>query len=270
LFLVLSIEIIGLFELSVVQGFQIFAVPRLLHQLSETTTTSRTLRHPTRQQQQQQKKDKVQKSGSLTLLPFPSSFDCGCGGSRKKRSPAAVATQLSAFLPPSGEGGDGKKQELGELVKTTFTFLAVLAFFVSPLGGLFFALFNSLLTLVILLPVGAIVAFNVWQYLTTQIGPCPSCGAPVRVLKDESPSFCFNCGAIVQAKGNDNTIYLVNPNQGSILRDDSEAEQAAFGWWEDLTGVRTTGVYQQPPPSSSSKTTTIKTTIIDVDVEREE
>jgi hypothetical protein len=169
-------------------------------------------------------------------------------------------TLLTAFLPPGG-GGD-KKSQLGELATTILSFLAIAAFFISPLGGLFFALFNSLLALAILVPIGAIAAFNVWQYFNTVTGPCPSCGFPVKAMKDESPSFCFNCGAIVQAK--DDTIYLANPTNIEMM-DDEDGNVFAM-WMDELSGVRRTPVDEDQRPNIKST----KTTIIDVDVERDD
>lgn len=170
-------------------------------------------------------------------------------------------TSLAGFLPPSG--GGSKKSELGDLVTTAFVFFGLAAFFISPLGGVFFAIFNSLLALTILVPVGAIVAFNVYLYFNTTTGLCPNCNAPVKVMNDESPSFCFTCGAVVQAK--DGKIYLANPNNNLMENE----EGGVFTTWIDgLSGVRRTPVDGNERRKTSIKTT--KTTIIDVDVERDD
>jgi hypothetical protein len=163
---------------------------------------------------------------------------------------------LKAFLPPSGGGGgNNKSSELTELTMAAITLLAVVAFLLSPLGAIVFAVFNSLVALAILLPLGGLVAFNVWQYFNTKTGACPNCQGPVKVLKDESPSICFTCGSIVQLK--DDNIYLVNTNNlENVASNDSifDSLRGPFG-----------------PPTT--KTTTViqrKTTIIDVDAKRED
>lgn len=185
-------------------------------------------------------------------------------------------TSLSAFLPPSG--GGGKKSELGEIATTVLTFLGITAFFISPLGGLFFALFNSLLALAILVPIGGIVAFNVWQYFNTTTGTCPNCGSPVKAMNDESPSFCFTCGAIVQAK--DGQIFLANPNNingGDNMKDGFVQDGSVFTTWiDEWSGVRRTPNGEDDVVQGTASTPTIKssssrkTPIIDVDVERDD
>lgn len=183
---------------------------------------------------------------------------------RRRRHP----TSLSAFLPPSG--GGGSKSGLGELASTVLTFVGVAAFFLSPLGGLFFALFNSLFALAILLPIGGIVAFNVWQYFNTTTGPCPNCAAPVKAFKDESPSVCFNCGSIVQSK--DGQIYIANVNNNNGMMD--EPENVFATWMDGLSGVRRTNAAfdddARRPDAPTKKSRSTTTTIIDVDVTRDD
>jgi len=161
-------------------------------------------------------------------------------------------TQLRAFLPPGG--GNNRSGGLGQVATAALTFLAVVAFFLSPLGALFFAVFNSLVALSILIPVGAFVAFQIWQYFYTVKGPCPNCAAPCQVTKDGAPSICFNCGAIVQARGDD--IYLANPNNnGDMFVEDDDV---VTSWFDELSGRGRT-----PPGTTTVRKTT--TTIIDVD-----
>jgi len=178
---------------------------------------------------------------------------------REQQPPSQISskTRLAMFLPPSGGGGGGgKKQELGELATAVLTFLGVALFFASPLGGIFFALFNSLLAISILLPIGGFVAFNIWQFVNTTTGPCPNCGVPVRAMKDGSPSFCFNCGSILQSK--DGKLYLANPNV--------EFEESPFVWLDELGGVRRTPVDEKEKENRIRR----EQTIIDVDVEKED
>lgn len=101
-------------------------------------------------------------------------------------------------LPPGKNDSD-----LSDLAKLAGTLVLVVAFFVSPLGGIVLGIFNSFLLLTILLPIMGGIGITVWQYFNTMTGNCPSCGAPVRVLKAKDgiaePSICFSCGSILQA-----------------------------------------------------------------------
>jgi hypothetical protein len=170
------------------------------------------------------------------------------------RSTPTTASSLKAFLPPSG-GGNGKSSELTELATAAVTFLAVVGFLLSPLGGIVFAVFNSLVALAILLPLGGLVAFNVWQYFNTKTGACPNCQGPVKVLKNESPSICFTCGSVVQLK--DDNIYLVNTDKlGNAAGNGSI--------FDSLRGPF------RPPTTTTTTVIERKTTIIDVDAKRED
>jgi len=176
------------------------------------------------------------------------------------------ATQLNAFLPPGGGGGKDRS-ELGQVATAVLTFAGITLFFLSPLGALFFAVFNSLLALSILIPVGGFVAFQVWSYFNTVKGPCPNCAAPVQATKDGAPTLCFNCGAIVQAK--DDGIYLANPNQRDIFAED-QVEPRVTSWFDGLNN----GTGGQAPssrgPTTEVRKTKTTTTIIDVDVIRDD
>ena len=100
-----------------------------------------------------------------------------------KAASKTTSTQLSMYnLPPSGGGGNNG---LKEIAMSALTLLGIVAFFASPLGGVFFFAVNSVFVLLLLIPVVGIISFNVWQYLNTIEGPCPSCGAPTRVVKNE-------------------------------------------------------------------------------------
>ena len=121
------------------------------------------------------------------------------------------------FLPPGGDGNPNSS-ELKQVTSTILTFVAIILFFLSPLGSIFFALFNSLVAFLILAPLAAVAAFNIWEYVNTLSGTCPNCQAPVTVLKNEVPTICYNCGAIVQAK--EGQIYLASQNKNIYSTND--------------------------------------------------
>jgi hypothetical protein len=180
---------------------------------------------------------------------------------RNGRRIRSVAS-LSMFLPPGED--DSKSSELRELTTAILTFVGIIAFFVSPLGGIFFALFNSFVALVVLLPIGTIAAINVWQYFSTITGSCPNCGVEIKVLKDESPSICFNCGSIVQAKNGQ--IFLANANNGRM--NDRTTTNVFSTWMDQLSNTRTSQLLDDSdnnPRSVRRGNRSSKNTIIDVD-----
>lgn len=168
-------------------------------------------------------------------------------------SGSRLPSSLSMFLPP-GEGNNNKAAEFRELTSAIFTFVGITLFFISPLGGLFFALFNSFLAFIILLPIGAFTVLNVWQYFNTVTGSCPTCGVGVKVLKDESPTICLNCGSIIQAK--DGQIYLASTNNNE-MRDVSSPASIFSSWMNEFGSGRIVD-------SEARKQS--RSTVIDVDV----
>ena len=205
-------------------------------------------------------------------------------------STSTSSSALSMFLPPGGDGdNNSNNSELKELTSTILTFFGIVAFFVSPLGGIFFTLFNSFIAFLILAPIGLFMALNIWEYFNTITGVCPNCQAPIKVLKNETPTICYNCGSIVQAK--DGNVYLANPkNQNNMYGNGAEnlspMNRNMFSTiFEEITTVLTNndddpnddnGTQIQSPRSSSSPSTATsnknrnKNTIIDVDVINED
>jgi hypothetical protein len=88
------------------------------------------------------------------------------------------------------------------LLRTALT-LAVILCFASPMVP---AILKSILALVVLVPLLAMAAFQIWKTFYTIEAPCLECGTPVRVTKEPQqqprqmpwPTLCFNCGAVVQ------------------------------------------------------------------------
>ena len=164
-------------------------------------------------------------------------------------------------LPPSGGGKDDLKGIVGGLVVV----VATIAFFASPLGAFFFAVFNSIFLLTLLIPVFAYVGFNVWQYFNTITGPCPSCGAPVRVVKstgiDQNPSLCLNCGSVVQASFDNEDIEIASQLDG-VVNENASFFNSFFGG----ETIRTVVTETDRPADKKRR----ERTVIDVDAEDED
>jgi len=83
--------------------------------------------------------------------------------------------------------------------------------FFSPLGSIFFAVTNSLFLLAIGTPLLLFVAFQVWHTFFVIKAPCPSCGAPVAVMKgSEQTTGCFNCGATIRPTADSKGVEMCN------------------------------------------------------------
>lgn len=164
------------------------------------------------------------------------------------------------FNLPPGKKNDG----LQDILFGAASVAGLILFFASPLGGLFFAAVNSVLFLAVLTPVLLIFAFNVWQFLNTTQGNCPSCGAPVRVLKDGSPSICFSCGSIVQASADGKGIDFA-PNVDQFEQQDDSLFGSIFGSG-DTMGMSSSRKPLQKP-EEKEKQYRRERTVIDVDVE---
>jgi len=190
-------------------------------------------------------------------------------------------------LPPSGPPTPkGPFEEFQALLPTIGTAVAVALFFASPLGGIFFAITNSLFVLALFTPLVLFVGFKVWTALYTIEAPCPSCGAmPVRVLKDGEPSVCLNCGAFSRANESGDGLELCNnPNdingQGGLFdalfggggpqAQGGSGGMGDFGSDFDIMDVMGGGpAKQESSADDQAKKAKRQGTIIDVDVERD-
>lgn len=188
-------------------------------------------------------------------------------------------------LPPSPEP-KGPFDEIKSILPTIATGALVILFFASPLGGLFFALFNSLFVLALVTPVLLFAGFQIWTALYTIEAPCPSCGAvPVRALKTGEPTVCLNCGAYSRANEKGDGVELCNnPNdmmngQGGGLFDalfggggqpaqgDAGGYSSAPDFGEVFAG--NSGAKKDDGAEEQAQKAKRQGTIIDVDVERD-
>jgi hypothetical protein len=161
-------------------------------------------------------------------------------------------------LPP-----DNDRNGLGSFLPSIVSIVALGLFFFSPLGALFFAVTNTLFAFAILTPFILYAGFQVWQYFYTIEGPCPTCGAPVRVLKEgQDPSICFNCGSQVIANGKLDGVELYDDLNNIIDRQRSI--------WDAFFSNEDVGFSSYPSTSTDvkeiSKRVKREQTIIDVDV----
>lgn len=170
-------------------------------------------------------------------------------------------------LPPGGgSGGGGDNNGLGEILTSVVSLAALVAFFVSPLGGIFFAVVNSFFVLSLALPVVLWIGFQGWQYFNTLEGPCPNCGEGLRVLKqDNAPSICLNCGTVVQATADKSAVDFYYENGQVVTQEDYTASV----WDNIFTGPM--GATSAPPtPQERQSQFKREQTIIDVEIEKKE
>lgn len=192
-----------------------------------------------------------QASNGRNLLKHPQKLPSAFA--RPAPSPRTHSVARFGFQLPPGKKNDNG---LSEILMGALSIVGLIAFFASPLGGLFFAAINSVLALLFITPLVFIVGFNAWQYFNTVEGNCPSCSAPMRVLKDGSPSICFNCGSVVQ--NNDGKLDFA-PNV-----DQFEQEESIFSFFDQA--LSTTSPKKESGESRKDQYRR-ETTVIDVDVE---
>ena len=255
-------------------GTQAFVSPKVVARAILSSNEPYSSQH-----HQQQHPNSVRVPSSSTSMP-------------QNRSTRVTLRRFMYNLPPSGGGND--QNDLAGILTGLGTVAAIALFFASPLGTIFFAITNSLFLLALLFPILAIVAFQAWQLVFTLEGPCPNCGAPVRVLKDdEQPTLCLSCGTLLHKRrdgsgssggGTDNIIEVYDDS--SVIYDEMEDEY--FGgsagsildalWNQAASEQRGLKQQKQQSPSGSStgKTESSKAsqyrrerTVIDVDAEEE-
>jgi len=183
-------------------------------------------------------------------------------------------------LPGGGGGGGGKDNIISEVLGGALTVGAIILFFASPLGSIFFAITNSLFLLALITPVVLFAAFNIWKSLNTIQGACPNCGAPQQtVMKDpDQVSLCFNCGAFIKASSDLKSIEITAPNRGGRSGDFIDMDQpgAGAGGGADFGSVMDQmfggGGGGSSPASVKEKAQKFKrdTTIIDVDFDKDD
>ncbi len=188
----------------------------------------------------------------------------------------ATSLQMGYNLPPGGGGGGGGEgdNKIAEFLTPIAAIGGLVLFFMSPLGGIFFAVTNSLFILALLAPILIGVGFNVWNYFNTIEGTCPSCGAPARVLKniEAGPNICLNCGQLIRATQDLDGIELCN-NPNDIF-DEKSRVSSIFdiftsdpSVYEEETITTTTSIFDDGSKKTDRKRR--ESTIIDIDVEKD-
>lgn len=192
-----------------------------------------------------------------------------------QRQESSTALQMGYNLPPGGGGGGGPGSDIKALLPGILTIAGITLFFISPLGGIFFAVTNTLFALAIITPFVGYLGLQVWQAFNTVSGPCPNCGAPVRVLKEDrgQPSLCINCGSLVRSNIDKDGIELCN-SPTDVMGGNSLFDQL-FGGVSGVTPQQmvdeidydiASGQKKGPTKSKATKAKR-ESTIIDVDVE---
>ena len=214
--------------------------------------------------------------GISAFAPRPKPIQPRCVTPNRQNNPPIVlpkqprtTLQMGYQLPPSPKG---PLDELKAILPTIGSGILIALFFASPLGSIFFGIFNSLFVLTLLTPLILYVGFQVWSALYTIEAPCPSCGQlPVRALKNGEPTVCLNCGAYsrVNEKGDglelcNNPNDIMNGGQGSLF----DALFGGSGMSDDFNVVDTTTSSNRPSEDERRKVKR-QGTIIDVEVERD-
>jgi hypothetical protein len=178
---------------------------------------------------------------------------------RREKIPSDL--KMGFNLPPSNP----KDAEMKAILTGIGSVALATAFFLSPLGSIFFAITNSLFLLLFLLPIIAGIGFNAWQYFYTIEGPCPSCGAPARVLKDDDgqPGLCLNCGSTIRATVDKKGIELCNGPNDMFDDDNLGSFSSVFDLFRD-------DFNPDGPRRQDNKAQKKSTKIIDVEVKRDD
>jgi len=210
-------------------------------------------------------------STSLQMYNLPPSGGGGGGPAFRGKS---TSTSLQMYnLPPSGGGGGGPGNDIKAILPGIVTIAGLALFFMSPLGGIFFAVTNTLFALAIITPIIGWVGLQTWQAFNTVSGPCPNCGYPVRTLKDDQgqPSICVSCGSFIRTNADKDGIELCNnPSDmmgGGSLFDQLFGSMAGMSPQQVVDEIDADINGNKPKKSPGQNKARRESTIIDVDVE---
>ena len=183
-----------------------------------------------------------------------------------------TSTALQMYnLPPSGGGGPGN--DIKAILPGILTIAGLTLFFISPLGGIFFAVTNTLFAIALITPILGWVGLQIWQAFNTIEAPCPNCGFPVRTLKDDesTPSICVSCGSLIRTNAAKDGIELCNnPNDimgGGSLFDQLFGSMAGISPQQVVDEIDADINGSKPRKSPDESKSRRERTIIDVDVE---
>ena len=190
---------------------------------------------------------------------------------------SSSSTQLQMYNLPPENNNNNNNNPLTDILPGILTIVGTILFFMSPLGGIFFAIANSFLLLAFLTPVVLFTGFQIWLKLNTVQGACPNCSySPIVVSKDTEnaqPTICINCGSFVRLARDGENLELCNDGSGigSMMQEPGGLGEGDLFW--DLFGDRSggdSGAGAGAGPAVSAKDQQKKrereTKVIDIDV----
>jgi len=181
-----------------------------------------------------------------------------------RRDNSRTALQMGFNLPPS-------KNPLGDVLPAIATLFGLILVLASPLGGILFAITNSLLLVALVTPLLLFITFQLWAKFNTLESTCPNCSAPVVVLKSGTEATpCLNCGALVRLTLDGKGVELCNPppdfsNSDSLL----DFLNSSFGQ-QEANPFSTSTLSETNKGENRAKKAKRESTIIDVDATKEE
>lgn len=176
-----------------------------------------------------------------------------------------------SYLPPGGGNEKDKNflTDISDALPGIGLAVGITLFFLSPLGGIFFAITNSLFVLALLTPFVLFAGFQLWTKLNTVQGECPSCSQPVVVLNsdDGAPSMCLSCGVAVRATKDKKSVELCSGTtmDDSFFDTDTGSSNGMDAFMDILKSNSSSE--QEMKKEDVLKKATRERTVIDVDVD---
>ncbi|GMI45356.1 hypothetical protein TrCOL_g6529 [Triparma columacea] len=134
-------------------------------------------------------------------------------GLRKGYSGGALtSTSLKMYNGPNLPGGGPPGNNNNDALASSLVSLGLLGVvFFSPLGGLIFGFFNSLLFLSFTIPLILLLSFQAFNTFFIVTAECPSCGEEAKAVKgNDRTTPCLNCGATLRVTKDKKGIEICN------------------------------------------------------------